>query len=55
MISIGKIIMKTSISKENKLTLINVEEGNFVVTLCDLGAAFYGIKLNGDEMILRVE
>lgn len=47
--------MKTSISKENKLTLINVEEGDFVVTLCDLGAAFYGIKLNDDEMILRVK
>ena len=47
--------MQTNIKKENNLTLIDIKSGNFGVTLSDLGAAFFGIKLNGDEMILRVK
>ena len=47
--------MKTRVIKENKLTLIEITVGEFVVTLCDLGASLYGIKYHKDEMILRVK
>ena len=51
----GKRYMQVSIKKENNLTLIDVSSGDFIVTLCDLGASLYGIKFHNDEMILRVK
>lgn len=47
--------MKIDVLKQEKLTLIEVDSGALKVTVCDLGASFYGVKYHNDEMILRVK